>query len=82
MARARIVIRNKKGVFDPEGKVVHGGLERLGHGNVSSVRVGKVIDLTLEASDVASMRQQIDRMCREFLVNPVMEEYSVELLDD
>lgn len=82
MARARIVIRNKTGVFDPEGKVVHGGLARLGHDNVQEVRVGKVIDLTVDSSDAEVMRAQIDRMCREFLVNPVMEDYSVEFFDE
>ncbi|MFU8805172.1 MAG: phosphoribosylformylglycinamidine synthase subunit PurS [Bradymonadaceae bacterium] len=82
MARARIVIRNKVGVFDPEGKVVHGGLERLGHENVLDVRVGKVIDLRVEGKDASTLREQIERMCREFLVNPVMEDYTVELLDD
>ena len=82
MALARIVIRNKPGVFDPEGKVVQGGLERLGHANIKSVRVGKVIDLDVDGNDRERIRAQIDEMCKAFLVNPVMENYSVEFIDE
>ncbi|MFW5968943.1 MAG: phosphoribosylformylglycinamidine synthase subunit PurS [Persicimonas sp.] len=82
MPRARILIRNKPGVFDPEGKVVHGGLARLGHEQVDEVRVGKVIDLHFEEGDRAELTERIERMCSEFLVNPVTEEYSVEFLDE
>lgn len=79
--KARVVIRNKSGVFDPEGKVVEGGLHRLGYASVEQVRVGKVVDIELggtrdEATD------QIHRMCRQFLVNPVIEDYSIEWLDE
>ena len=80
MPRARILIRNKTGVFDPEGKVIHGGLERLGY-DVGDVRVGKVIDLEFETGTEAQIREQVDAMCAKFLVNPVIEDYSVEIVD-
>jgi phosphoribosylformylglycinamidine synthase len=81
MPRARILIRNKTGVFDPEGKVIHGGLERLGYDAVGNVRVGKVIDLEFESGSEADIREQIDAMCAKLLVNPVIEDYSVEIFD-
>lgn len=82
MPRARILIRNKKGVFDPEGKVIHGGLQRLGYDDVEEVKVGKVIDLQFEEGEEEEIRKQIDAMCSKFLVNPVIEDYSVEILDE
>lgn len=82
MPRARILIQNKPGVFDPEGKVVHSGLERLGHDQVDEVRVGKVIDLHFETGDRDQITAQIDEMCKEFLVNPVIEDYTVEFLEE
>lgn len=82
MPRARVLIQNKPGVFDPEGKVVHTGLERLGHGQVDQVRVGKVIDLHFESGTREEIVAEIDQMCSEFLVNPVIEDYTVEFLDE
>ncbi len=81
MPRARILIRNKKGVFDPEGKVIHGGLARLGYDAVGKVNVGKVIDLEFEGGTEAEIREQVDAMCAKFLVNPVIEDYSVEVFE-
>ncbi len=79
--KARVLIRNKRGVFDPQGKVVEGGLLRLGYDAVKSVRVGKVVEIELDATDEAQATAQIDQMCAQFLVNPVIEEYSIEFED-
>lgn len=82
MPRARILIKNRPGVFDPEGKVVQSGLERLGHDDVRDVRVGKVIDLEFEDGSREELEARIDEMCEKFLVNPVIEDYTVEFLED
>ena len=81
MKKARVIVGNKKGVFDPEGKVVHSGLARLGYDQVADVKVGKVIDLQFESGSEAEIRERIDKMCAQFLVNPVIEDYTVEFLD-
>lgn len=78
MPRARVLIQNKKGVFDPAGKVVHGGLKRLDH-DVERVRVGKVIDLFFESGSADEIRQRVDAMCKDLLVNPVIEDYTIEI---
>ncbi|MBA2662997.1 MAG: phosphoribosylformylglycinamidine synthase subunit PurS [Bradymonadaceae bacterium] len=82
MQRARVLIRNKPGVFDPQGKVVHSGLRRLGHESVQDVRVGKVIDLRFASGSPDELRARIERMCSEFLVNPVIEDYTIQFLDE
>lgn len=78
MPKARILIQNKNGVFDPAGKVVQGGLERLGH-TVSHVRVGKVIDLWFDSGTAAELHGVVDAMCKSLLVNPVIEDYTIEI---
>lgn len=80
--RARVVIRNKTGVFDPEGKVVEGGLHRLGYDEVCAVRVGKVIDIEMDSDDRAAVAERIHAMCKAFLVNPVIEDYTIEFDDE
>lgn len=81
MAHVRILIRNKKGVFDPEGKVVHAGLGRLGYDGVVDVRVGKVIDVHLANEDADAIAKKVEAMCEAFLVNPVIEDYSYEIVE-
>jgi len=85
MASVRVLIRNKPGVFDPEGEAIRGAIDRLGYQNVGEVRVGKVVDIdvdetALEGGDDA-LRAQIEEICAEFLVNPVIERYTIEILE-
>lgn len=82
MIRARVLVRNKTGVFDPEGKVVHSSLRRLGHDEVSDVRVGKVIDLSFDDGTQAEIRERVHSMCAAFLVNPVIEDYTIEIFSE
>ncbi len=80
MTTVRILISSKEGVFDPEGKVVQSGLERLGYAGVARVRVGKVIELELDATG-DELADQVASMCSAFLVNPVIEDYSFEVVE-
>ena len=75
----KVEIRPAKGVLDPEGKAVFSTLGSLGFGGVKSVTVGKIIEMTVEAGDEEAARGQSLRMCGEFLANPVIEVFSVEV---
>lgn len=77
--KVRVVVRHRAGVFDPAAKVVESGLQRMGH-DVASVRLGKVIEFEV-AGSVDEARQAAELMCRQFLVNPVLEDYAIELLE-
>lgn len=81
MARVRVLIRNKPGVFDPEGEAIKGGIERLGYENAAEVRVGKIVDIDVSSEDPDEIEAEIEEICKEFLVNPVIERYSIEILD-
>jgi phosphoribosylformylglycinamidine synthase len=72
-----VLVRLKPGLLDPQGKAVEGSLPALGWSNVSAVRVGKHVELTIEAADEGAARAQVERMAERLLSNPVIEEYQV-----
>jgi phosphoribosylformylglycinamidine synthase len=76
--KARVLVRPKDGILDPQGEAVMRSLQKLGF-EVGSVRVGRVIDVELEASDESDARAQVERMCSELLANPLIESYQVRL---
>ena len=76
---AQVVILPKDGVNDPEGEAILGGLEKLGHRGVERVRAGRLIEVTLTASDGAAARASVVAMCDSLLANPVIEAYQVAL---
>jgi phosphoribosylformylglycinamidine synthase subunit PurS len=76
---ARLLIRLKPGILDVQGVSVQRALGGLGFPEVCGVRVGKVIELELDGRDQEAARQRIDEMCARLLVNPVIEDVSVEI---
>jgi phosphoribosylformylglycinamidine synthase PurS subunit len=75
-----VVVALKPVVNDPQGLVVRDGLHRLGFGSVRSVRVGKSIELEVEAESEDAARQQVDLMCEQLLRNSVIEDSRIEEL--
>jgi phosphoribosylformylglycinamidine synthase subunit PurS len=73
--RARVLIRPKAGILDPQGDAVQRALPALGFAGVSHVHVGRLIELDVD--DPA----QLQPMCEKLLANPLVEDYEVELLD-
>jgi len=76
--RATVLVRPKQGILDPQGDAVETALDHLGF-SVSAARVGKVVDLELDATDPAEARTQVEKMCEQLLANPLMESYEVEI---
>ena len=75
--RVQVVVTLKEGLLDPQGKTVEGALPTLGWENVSCVRVGKDIDMVVEAPDEAAVVAQVGEMAERFLSNPVIEDYRI-----
>jgi phosphoribosylformylglycinamidine synthase PurS subunit len=69
--RARVLIRPKEGILDPQGQAVERALPALGFDGVSHVHVGRMVEL-----DVADPAQ-LDEMCRQLLSNPLIEDYEI-----
>ena len=76
--KATVLVRPKHGILDPQGEAVESALGHLGF-SVSDTRVGKVVDLELDASDAAEARAQVERMCEQLLANPLIESFEVEI---
>jgi phosphoribosylformylglycinamidine synthase len=74
-----ISVTLKPVVNDPQGLTVQSGLEQLGFTGVSDVRVGKYIQLRLEADDEDAARAEATQMCEKLLRNPVIEDYRIGL---
>jgi phosphoribosylformylglycinamidine synthase subunit PurS len=76
--RATVLVRPKEGILDPQGAAVEGSLRKLGF-SVGQVRIGRVIDVEVEANGSDEARATIERMCVELLANPLIESYEIRL---
>ena len=74
-------VRPKPGILDPQGRAVEGSLGHLGIDGVSDVRVGRRIELTVEAVDDRAARTIVERLASELLSNPLIEAYDIEVLE-
>ncbi len=72
---ARIQVTLKPVVLDPQGDAVLNGLHQLGYTDVSSVRVGKYLEITLAAESASTAEAAVRQMCDRLLANPVIESY-------
>ncbi|MFL5841600.1 MAG: phosphoribosylformylglycinamidine synthase subunit PurS [Thermoleophilaceae bacterium] len=70
--RKRVLIRPKTGILDPQGQTVERALPALGFEGVSEVRVGRLVELTVEDES------QLPEMCERLLTNPLIEDYEIE----
>ena len=75
--RAQIVVSLKEGLLDPQGKAVEGSLPALGWTNVSGVRVGRYVQLDVDAEGAGAVEDQVRRMAERLLSNPVIETFDV-----
>jgi phosphoribosylformylglycinamidine synthase PurS subunit len=78
--RATVLVRPKEGILDPQGQAVESSLRQLGFA-VEGARIGRVVDLDVEAADASEARAQVERMCEQLLANPLIESYEIELLE-
>jgi len=74
--RATVVVRPKQGILDPQGQAVASSLRALGF-PVDDARVGRVVDLEVDADDAAAARAQLERMCEQLLANPLIESFEI-----
>jgi phosphoribosylformylglycinamidine synthase PurS subunit len=77
--RARVIVRLKPGVLDPQGAAVEKSLQSLGFAGVRGVRISKMIELDVDANDVADARAKVTAMAEQLLRNPVIEDATVSV---
>lgn len=79
MMKAKVHVRLKEGVLDPQGAAIGRALGQLGFEGVGDVRQGKLIELDLAATDATAAKAEVEAMCSQLLANPVIETYSVTI---
>jgi len=78
--RFAVNVTPKPGILDPQGRAVEGSLGHLGIDGVTGVRVGRRVELSVDAPTEGEARAVVDRLASELLSNPLIEVYAVELL--
>jgi phosphoribosylformylglycinamidine synthase PurS subunit len=76
--KATVLVRPKPGILDPQGEAVESSLRQLGF-PVVGARVGRLVDLEVEAGDADEAREKLAEMCERLLANPLIESYEIEL---
>jgi phosphoribosylformylglycinamidine synthase len=76
--RFAVNVTPKPGILDPQGRAVEGSLGHLGIEGVSAVRVGRRVELTVDAPDASAARAVVERLASELLANPLIEAYAIE----
>ena len=76
--KVRVLVRLKAGILDVQGAAVQRALGGLGFGDVRELRVGKLIEIDVDAPTAERARARVDEMCQRLLVNTILEDYVIE----
>ena len=74
--KATVLVRPKPGILDPQGQAVADSLRTLGF-TVDDARVGRLVELDVDAADPDAARSDVERMCAQLLANPLIESYEI-----
>jgi phosphoribosylformylglycinamidine synthase PurS subunit len=77
---SRIKITLRKSILDPQGKAVEHSIQSLGYKNVKDTRIGKYIELKLDAASEDDAKKVTEEVCKKLLANPVIEDYEYEIM--
>lgn len=81
MYKAQIKVTLRKSILDPQGKTVEHSMQSLGYKNISDTRIGKYIELKIDASSENEARKVTEEVCHKLLANPVMEDYEFSIVN-
>jgi phosphoribosylformylglycinamidine synthase subunit PurS len=76
--KVSVLVRPKEGILDPQGAAVEQSLRKLGF-EVAEARVGRLVDVDVDAANPDEARAKVDEMCKQLLANPLIESYEVEV---
>ena len=79
--KAKVYVTLKSGVLDPQGKAIHHSAELLGYGKISDIRQGKYFEIAMdETATESEARESAEKIAKDVLANPVIEDYRVEVV--
>jgi len=79
MFKAKVLVKRRPSILDPQGKAVEKGAEHLGLKNVRETRIGKYIEFIVDTADITSAENEVNEYCHKLLANPIMEDYEFTL---
>ena len=79
MFKAKVIIKRRPSILDPQGKAVEKGAELLGLTNIKDTRIGKFIEFNVDADDKIDAEKEVNDYCKKLLANPIMEDYEFSL---
>jgi len=79
MFKAKVLIKRRKTILDPQGKAVEIGAKHLGLKNINSTRIDKYIEFNVDTSDEKAAETEVTEYCKKLLANPVMEDFEFTL---
>jgi len=77
--KAKVIVKRRPSILDPQGKAVEKGAVHLGLTDVKETRIGKYIEFLIDTNDKKSAESQVNEYCLKLLSNPIMEDYEYEL---
>lgn len=77
--KAKIIVRLKQTVHDPQGEAIWQTFQHMGYTNVTGVRQGKIFDIEVDGKSESEIKTLLDELARKVLANPIIEEYVIEL---
>ena len=77
--KVQVFVRLKSGVLDVQGNTLEKSLQRVGEKGVSHLRIGRLIEFSIDAKDPATAREHVEELCRSLLANTVIEDYEIKL---
>ena len=79
MFKAKVIIKRRPSILDPQGKAVEKGAQHLGLNNIKDTRIGKFIEFNVDTADESEERLEVDEYCKKLLANLIMEDYEFTL---
>ena len=79
MFKAKVLIKRRPSILDPQGKAVEKGAEHLGLINIKNTRIGKYIEFDIDVKDKRTAEKEVQEYCSKLLANPIMEDFEFSL---
>ncbi len=81
MFKARVMIKRRKTILDPQGKAVEIGAKHLGLNNIKNTRIDKLIEFDIDTNNRKAAEDEVNDYCKKLLANPIMEDYEFTLVE-
>ena len=79
MFKAKVIIKRRPSILDPQGRAVEKGAELLGLTNIKDTRIGKYIEFNVDAENKMDAEKEVNDYCKKLLANPIMDDYEFSL---